>query len=166
MWATDERGGLPIILFETETDDSELHPLPNTSPGQGSKEADRHPNPCTDTGFRAPIYVLDNLVMKKQFNGDSSHSYPSKFAANFTIRDSANNYGWRCAWNATDYTDGFWMSPPCAPDDGVADDYSRTRIVFRMEETRILPIADQPGRIQVRQDWYCDPTSTGSDAYS
>ena len=88
---------------------------PTASPWQTATDIGRNAaNPCSNPHFRPPIYHVEDFMYRKQWLGYLNG------AANFTLRDIANNYTFSCGnneltgqWNfiTEDDYDFHWCHP-------------------------------------------------------
>jgi hypothetical protein len=116
------------------------------------------PNPCTDGQFRAPVYELDNLGIFKDFYNDNDNN-PNNFftIVNFTLRDVANNYSFRCNWGPRNPAAGpSWEIHDCEPESGpiIGPSQSLTLLNLWPEFLMLNKSRDDP--IRIVQYWYCD----------
>jgi hypothetical protein len=122
--------------------------------GNGSL-TNRLPNPCTDKTFSPPLYQFGDLNVTKIFWYDDYEGYWS--VVNFTVRDVANNYSFRCAWGPRDPLGGSnWESHDCVPETGPTQDPSRALILLNLQPQSLLKNKSSEDPVRLVQYWYCD----------
>lgn len=137
---------------------TETRPYPTGAPFTNTSVAKRPPNPCLSDPLQPPVYQFSHLTVYKSFFNDYNTD-PRFFwsTVNFTLRDVANNYSFRCNWGPRNPGAGqSWETQDCVPETGPIPDPSQSLTLLNLWPEYLLLNKSSQDPVRVVQYWYCD----------
>ena len=134
------------------------NPYPTNAPFANVSSVNKPGNPCVDDNFQVPVYKFSNLTVYKTFFNNNNTDPRFFFSTvNFTLRDVANNYSFRCNWGPRNPGAGpSWETQDCVPETGPIPDESRSLTLLNLWPEYLMLNKSSQDPVRIDQYWYCD----------
>ena len=166
LWDVELWGGLPPFTDVTANEDQMVVQVQNLVPEPPNtvQEAVQLPNPCTDTGFRPPVYTFSGWNITKTYL-NASGEYPSHYTLDVRLQDTANNYSMGCSSDllAPWRLNQDWRTE-CVIEKGSRDDRFQS-VTWLSVRLRVLETQETwlwGSGLGLQQYWHCPPGANDS----